>query len=138
MTDTVTRDIESKDDIARVVATFYRDMEGDPTIGTYFAGLDWEHHLPKMVRFWTSVVFHTGEYSGRPFDPHAQMPGLNRQHFARWVERFHGTVDGLYSGTRADEMKARAEQIAGVFQVKLGLWEVAGDEPGRQRPRINR
>ena len=40
------------------------------------------------------------------------------------VERFHRTVDGLFAGPRADLMKARAEQIAGVFQAKLGLWHV--------------
>lgn len=138
MTESALRDIETTEDIATVVSTFYRDMEEDPSIGSYFAGLDWEHHLPKMIRFWSSIVFHTGEYSGRPFDPHARMPGLEREHFAHWVTRFHETVDSLFSGARSDEMKARAEQIAGVFQVKLGLWEVVGEDSGRKRPRINR
>ena len=121
-------DIETEADVGAVVHAFYRDMEADPVLGPYFAGLDWEAHLPKMVGFWSSVVFQTGAYRGRPFDPHARMPGLDRQHFARWVERFHGTVDGLYSGPRAELMKARAEQIAGVFQVKLGLWQTFGAE----------
>lgn len=115
-------DIQSPDDVRTVVHAFYRDMEADPVLGPFFAGLDWEEHLPKMARFWSSVVFHTGEYRGRPFDPHARMPGLDRQHFAQWVERFHATVDAHFEGERADLMKGRAEQIAGVFQVKLGLW----------------
>ncbi len=115
-------DIETEADVRAVVHAFYRDMEADPTLGGYFAGLDWEHHLPKMVSFWSSVVFQTGAYRGRPFDPHARMPGLNRTHFAHWVGRFLRTVDGLFAGPHADLMKARAEQIAGVFQVKLGLW----------------
>lgn len=115
-------DIETEADVRAVVHAFYRDMEADPVLGGYFAGLDWEAHLPKMVRFWSSVVFQTGAYSGRPFDPHARMPGLDREHFAHWVGRFHRTVAGLFAGPRADLMKARAEQIAGVFQVKLGLW----------------
>ncbi|MDT7856518.1 group III truncated hemoglobin [Rubrivirga sp. S365] len=115
-------DIETEADVAAVVHAFYRDMEADPTLGTYFAGLDWQAHLPKMISFWSSVVFQTGAYRGRPFDPHARMPGLERRHFAHWVERFHGTVDALFAGPRADVMKGRAEQIAGVFQVKLGLW----------------
>jgi hemoglobin len=115
-------DIETEADVRAVVYAFYRDMEADPVLGPFFAGLDWEAHLPKMVSFWSSVVFQTGAYRGRPFDPHARMPGLDREHFAHWVGRFLGTVDGLYSGPRADLIKARAEQIAGVFQVKLGLW----------------
>lgn len=115
-------DIQSTDDVRTVVHAFYRDMEADPVLGPYFAGLDWPEHLPKMVRFWSSVVFHTGEYRGRPFDPHARMPGLDRPHFAQWVARFQRTVDAHFEGERASLMKARAEQIAGVFQVKLGLW----------------
>ena len=124
----VPSDIQTEADVRAVVHTFYRDMEADPVLGPYFAGLDWEKHLPKMVSFWSSVVFQTGAYRGRPFDPHARMPGLAREHFAHWVGRFHATVDGLFAGPRADVMKARAEQIAGVFQVKLGLWRTLGSE----------
>jgi len=40
--------------------------------------------------------------------------------------RFKKTIDDRFSGERADMMKARAEQIAGVFQVKLGLWGANG------------
>ena len=121
-------DIETDADVRAVVHAFYRDMETDPVLGSYFAGLDWEAHLPKMVGFWSSVVFQTGACRGRPFDPHARMPGLDRPHFAHWVERFHGTVDELFTGPNADLMKARAEQIAGVFQVKLGLWRTLDSE----------
>ena len=121
--DAPTHDIETEDDVAAVVGAFYAGIEADPLLGRFFAGLDWEAHLPTMVRFWSSVVFQTGAYRGRPFDPHARMPGLTRAHFARWVERFHATVRDRFAGPRADAMCARAEQIAGVFQVKLGLWE---------------
>ncbi len=122
------RDIETDADIQAVVHAFYRDMEAEPTIGSYFAGLDWSAHLPKMVSFWSSVVFQTGAYRGRPFDPHALMEGLARVHFATWVGRFQATVDTLFAGPNADLMKARAEQIAGVFQVKLGLWRILDAE----------
>ncbi len=121
-------DLETEDDVRAVVHAFYRDMETDPVLGPYFAGLDWTAHLPKMVRFWSSVVFQTGAYRGRPFDPHARMPGLRREHFAHWVGRFHRIVDAHFEGERARLMKARAEQIATIFQVKLGLWDVIGDE----------
>ena len=82
-----------------------------------------------MVRFWSSVVFQTGAYRGRPFDPHARMPGLDRAHFARWSERFRQTVEARFAGPRADLLTQRAAQIAGVFQVKLGLWSVPDDGP---------
>jgi len=119
-------DIETSDDIRTLVHAFYRDMEADPVLGSYFEGLPWSEHLPKMVGFWSSIVFQTGAYRGTPFDPHARMPGLGREHFAQWIGRFIQTVDAHFAGERADLMKARAEQIAGVFQVKLGLWQTIG------------
>ena len=124
-------DLQTTEDVRLVVHDFYRDMEADPVLGPYFAGLDWGAHLPKMVTFWSSVVFATGEYRGRPFDPHARMPGLTRPHFAHWVGRFHRTVDAHFEGEHAERMKARAAQIAGVFQVKLGLWGVLPEEAER-------
>ncbi|OZC02442.1 group III truncated hemoglobin [Rubricoccus marinus] len=115
-------DLQTEDDVRSVVLAFYRGMETDLVLGPYFAGLDWDAHLPRMVSFWSSSVFQTGAYRGRPFAPHARMPGLSREHFAHWVRRFHRTVDDLFAGAQADLLKARAEQIAGVFQGKLGLW----------------
>ncbi len=115
-------DVLTEADVRTVVYAFYRGMEADPVLGRYFAGLDWDAHLPRMVDFWASIVFQTGRYRGRPFDPHARMPGLDRMHFDHWVGRFRRTVDAHFAGANAERMKARAEQIAGVFQVKLGLW----------------
>ena len=119
-------DLTSEDDVRTIVHAFYAGIDSDPVLGSYFSGLDMPSHLPRMVDFWSSIVFQTGQYSGQPFSPHARMPGLTRDHFARWVARFHRTVNAHYTGPRAELMKARAEQIAGVFQVKLGLWTVAG------------
>jgi len=118
-------DLSTNDDVRTVVHAFYGDIEADAVLGSYFADLDMPSHLPRMVAFWSSIVFQTGQYRGQPFTPHARMPGLAREHFARWVTRFHNTVDAHFAGPNADLMKARAEQIAGVFQVKLGLWTVA-------------
>jgi hemoglobin len=110
--------------VASVVSAFYRDIEADPVLGRFFAGVDWGSHLPRMVAFWSSAVFQTGAYRGRPFEPHARMPGLAREHFGAWLARWHATVDARFAGEAAERMKARAEQVAGVFQVKLGLWRV--------------
>ena len=118
-------DLATDADVRTIVDAFYGDIVADPVLGTYFDDLDLDAHRPRMVAFWSSIVFQTGQYRGQPFAPHARMPGLTREHFARWVDRFHTTVDARYAGPHAELMKARAEQIAGVFQVKLGLWTVA-------------
>ena len=118
------QDIQTDADIRQVVDAFYGGIEADDLLGPYFRGLDWEEHLPKMTRFWSSVVFQTGTYRGRPFDVHLGLNGLSAPHFGRWIERFLATVDTHFAGPNADRMKARAEQIAGIFQVKLGLWRM--------------
>lgn len=120
-------DVQNSSDVALVVQTFYGDIDQDPVLGRFFAGVDWDAHLPKMTLFWSSLVFHTGEYKGRPFDPHALLKDLERDHFAHWVTRFRAAVDQHFEGEKADDMKHRAEQIASVFQVKLGLWNVLDD-----------
>ena len=123
-------DLETLADVRALVEAFYDGIEADPVLGRFFVGLDMSAHVPRIVAFWHTVAFQSGAYRGRPFDPHARMPGLDREHFARWVERFHRTVDAHVEGPRADLVKARAEQVAGVWQVKLGLWAVGGPRPG--------
>lgn len=120
-------DVQTRADVERIVKAFYGGIDQDPVLGRFFAGVDWDVHLPKMVSFWSALVFHTGEYKGRPFDPHAKLMNLEREHFGHWVSRFCDAVDEEFQGDRAEDMKQRARQIASVFQVKLGLWQIAGE-----------
>ena len=50
-------------------------------------------------------------------------PGLpvTSTHFKQWLELFHKTVDENFVGGKAEEAKSRADNIASVFQFKLGL-----------------
>lgn len=59
-------------------------------------------------------------YQGSPFQKHLHL-GIDATHFAKWLELFNETVDDLFKGERATEIKDRAWSIAGVFQHKLGL-----------------
>lgn len=115
-------DLQTERDVRLIVDAFYEDIERDPWLGRFFEEVDIQAHLPKMYAFWSSVVFQTGTYRGRPFAAHLRLDGLTPYHFSRWIERFHATVDAYFHGPRADTMKAKAEQIATIFQVKLGIW----------------
>lgn len=125
MTAPPTHDVETEADVRVIVDAFYGDITADPVLGPYFAHVDGTAHRDRMVSFWSSVAFQTGAYRGRPFAPHARLEGLTRAHFAHWVARFHRVVGAHFAGPRADLLRARAEQVAGVFQVKLGLWTVS-------------
>ena len=113
--------IQSDADIARIVEAFYRDITDDPVIGPYFEAVDMETHLPQLCAFWSSIVFKRAAYDGRPFEKHVMLEGLQRPHFHQWLQRFEATVDAHYTGERAEDMKARAHQIATIFQIKLDI-----------------
>src|SRR5690606_41177382 len=76
-------DLQTERDVRLIVDTFYEDIEHDPWLGRFFEGLDMPAHLPKMYAFWSSVVFQTGTYPGRPFDAHLRLDGLTDYHFTR-------------------------------------------------------
>jgi hemoglobin len=113
------KDIKTTEDIQKVVDAFYNKVNSDPVIGPYFSELDWSKHLPTMYRFWSTVILHQEGYKGNPFEKHLKLPELKEKHFERWVSLFTTTVDELFEGTVANEMKLRASSIAFIFQSKL-------------------
>jgi hemoglobin len=117
------RDIENEDDIKVLVDTFYDHVNEDDLLGPVFndfAKIDWDHHLPVMYNFWSTVLFGSMTYKGQPFPKHMRLP-IAKEHFTRWIELFVKTVDELYVGARAEEIKQKALSIAQVFQMRLGL-----------------
>ncbi|MBJ6119843.1 group III truncated hemoglobin [Pontibacter sp. BT310] len=119
------RDIENEDDIKVLVDTFYDHVNEDDLLGPVFndfAKIDWDHHLPVMYNFWSTVLFGSMTYKGQPFPKHMRLP-IAKEHFTRWIELFVKTVDELYEGAKAEETKQKALSIAQVFQMRLGLMD---------------
>ncbi len=114
-------DIRNDEDIARVVHTFYDKVQKDDRLGYIFndfARVEWETHLPRMVDFWSNILFRTGRYQGRPFRHHLPLPVV-RDDFGRWYRLFVETVDELYSGQVAEEAKRMAGRIAAAFAIRM-------------------
>ena len=109
------------EDLHAVLAAFYDAVERDPLLAPYFATLDMAAHLPRIVDFWSTMLFHTGRYSGNAFRPHLDMPGLTAAHFARWVATLEATVDARHAGAEAERMKELAHRVAYGMQLRLGL-----------------
>jgi hemoglobin len=118
-------DIQSRDDIVRIVDTFYERVKQDELLGPIFtekAKVNWEKHLPVMYDFWENVVFYTGNYSGNPMRIHQQLHQripLAKADFNKWLKLFFKTVDQLYRGEHAELIKQRAQSIATVMQLKI-------------------
>ena len=116
-------DIQSKNDIVQLIDTFYAKVKSNNLIGYIFteiAQLNWEHHLPIMYDFWSSMLLGDQSYRGNPFQKHLPLP-VQPQHFQQWLKLFHQTVNENFEGEKAEEVKMRAETIAGIFQVRMGL-----------------
>jgi hemoglobin len=113
-------DILDRKDIIFLVDSFYERVRADQQLGPVFLHVDWPHHLPVMYNFWCSIVFGDQSYDGNPFQKHKHL-AIGAAHFQQWLALFTATVDEHFEGFNANEIKARAASIAGVFQHKLGL-----------------
>jgi hemoglobin len=66
------------------------------------------------------LVFGDQSYSGNPFMRHKDLL-IDRNHFERWLALFIETVDQMFEGKQASEIKQRAQSIATLFQHRMGL-----------------
>jgi hemoglobin len=113
-------EIQSKQDIIKLVDRFYQKVNSDSLLAPVFAHLDWPKHLPTMYNFWSSMMFGDQSYQGNPFQKHIALP-IEGKHFEQWLKLFFETVDENFVGDKALEIKQRAQSIAQVFQHKLNL-----------------
>lgn len=123
-------DIASRDDVVRLVQTFYTRAFADPLIGPIFTELvhmDLPAHLPVMADFWQTVLFKAGLYKRNAlnvhFGIHRREP-LTINHFNTWLALWSQTVDELFSGEKAELAKSQAHVIAGSMHRR-----VSGEPP---------
>jgi len=111
-------DILDREDLTRLVDQFYDRALSDDLLSPHFDGIDFVHHKPKMVAFWAFVALGEAGYSTNVFDKHAHLP-INKSHFDRWLSLFESTVDELFLGEKAEEVKQRARVIGWTFAEKM-------------------
>ena len=114
------KDITSREDIILLVNSFYDKVNQDDLLKPIFGHVDWPAHLPIMYNFWSSMLLGDQSYQGNPFQKHVHL-AIDSSHFNRWLELFTQTVNENFAGFKAEEVKNRAQNIAGVFQHKMGL-----------------
>lgn len=119
----IKKDIETVDDIATMVHTFYSKVDEDELLSKIFndhVGVNWKDHLPKMVNFWNTVLFSKGTYKGSPFHKHKELP-INKNHFSHWLSLFNKNLDEHFEGKNTEEAKKIAQNIGWTFQAKMKL-----------------
>lgn len=119
------KDIFNRTDIESLVNVFYDKVKKDQVIGYLFndvANTNWETHLPKMYDFWEVVLFATGSFKGNPMMVHKQLhqkSEMTEAHFNHWLLIFCDTVDELFEGENAEDIKYSASSIARSLMFKV-------------------
>ena len=118
-------DIETPEDIEKLVAAFYKTAVADPEIGFLFteiAKTDFDHHMPIMVAFWNFLLLGNDGFRGNPMPVHQalhQKYPLTEAHFERWLAIWNANLDALFEGKKAEEAKLRARSIGDMTKAKL-------------------
>mgnify|MGYP006327962641 CR=1 FL=1 len=117
-------DIRHRKDIEKLVNSFYDKVKTDEVIGYLFtdvAKVNWELHLPKMYDFWENILFFSANYEGNPMVKHKELhqkSTMTKNHFDHWNQLFIQTVDELFQGKKAEEIKNRALNISAAMMYK--------------------
>lgn len=118
-------DITNRADVELLVNTFYDAVKNNAVLGYIFddiAKIDWEHHLPVMYSFWSSILIGEHSFSGNPMEKHialSKMTAMTTIEFNEWLMLFTQTVDSLFEGEIAEEAKIRAANIARIMLFKI-------------------
>ena len=132
------RDLDTRDEIAEMVTRQYADIVQDELLGPYFdfgAGhIDWTAHIGAVTDFWCHLLLYAPDYEIDVIEQHRglhQHAPFGPDHFDRWLEVFHGTVDSGWVGPNSDRAKKRATGMARAMAHRFlgkGVWHPAGSE----------
>lgn len=116
----------TEDTIRELVYAFYDRVRDDALLGPIFdnalAGR-WDDHLPKMVRFWTSLVLGSKTYRGNVQQVHQPLPGIEPKHFSHWLYLFLDTVQARFLPEAAVQFMEPALRIAQSLQLSRFGWD---------------
>ena len=123
-------DISSRKDIKQIMSRFYDQLLGDENMRPFFEDIvqqnQLEHHLEIITDFWNDILFDTSTYHENVMQKHLAkntFVTFQQEHFTRWVSYFFSTIDALFEGDTAIKMKARAQSIATVMQLKMNIYD---------------
>ena len=107
--------------IRRLVNDFYDVAKRDALLGPIFAERvpDWGRHLPTMYDFWSTVVFRSARYAGRPFEKHEQIAELTPAHFERWLTLWRAAVNHAAPEPQRAAFITPAERMARSMQDRM-------------------
>ncbi|MEH6402117.1 MAG: group III truncated hemoglobin [Sneathiella sp.] len=110
--------------IVKMVDRFYDKVKEHPILGPIFdtqIGDRWAEHMPKMYRFWSSVLNSSGLYSGNPMQKHMTLKNkVSAENFTHWLDLFRETLEELFNAKDVEFIFEKAERIA--QSLSLGMF----------------
>lgn len=115
----------TKTQIESFIKNFYTKVNKDNLLSPIFndvASVDWSEHIPKLAKFWNSIMLKTGEYHGNAYQKHIALVNkvcINDSHFKRWLDLFEKEAKQHFSDSVAKDITFKATNIAS--SLKLGM-----------------
>ena len=120
------KDLQNRSDIYKIVKKFYSKVQVDDLLGPVFDKMisDWEGHYVHLTDFWESNVFLTKKYSGNPIKVHQHADEetgnvIEQNYFVQWLKLWFETIDEMFEGDRAQQMKNRARNMSTFIFIQI-------------------
>lgn len=129
------RDLDTTEQIHEMVTRQYVDVVQDELLEPYFnfasEFIDWQAHIASVSDYWSHVLLYAPGYDIDVIEAHRPLhhtDPFTPELFDRWLEVFHDTVDGGWSGPNAEHAKKRATGMAWAMAQRFlgkGTWRPA-------------
>lgn len=123
-------DISAREDIKKIITKFYDKLLDDEKMLPFFNEIVEQNHLEQHVEmitdFWNDMLFETIMYKNNVMQKHLDKNAFTKfekEHFSIWVSYFSETIAAFFEGENAERMKARAQSIATIMQLKMNLYQ---------------
>lgn len=121
------KDIETREDILLIMRKFYDKLLADDSINFFFTKVTavdqhLEAHFEILATFWEQSLFLKGGYFNNMFSIHKEVydkQAFTKEHFETWLTHLSSTIDELFAGKYAEQMKTQALSMATIMQIKF-------------------
>ena len=126
------QDLDSEEEIVEMVTRQYADVVQDDVLAPHFSDVvDWQALIGAISDHWNHVLLFAPSYDIDTIEHHRELHGsasFTPEAFDRWLQIFHDTVDGGWSGPNAEIAKKRGTGMAWAMANRLlgrGAWRPA-------------
>jgi hemoglobin len=126
------QDLDSPEEIFEMVTRQYADVVQDDVLAPHFSHVvEWQALIGSISDYWDHVLLYAPSYDIDTIEHHHQLHGsapFTPEAFDRWLQIFHDTVEGGWSGPNAEIAKKRGTGMAWAMANRLlgrGAWKPA-------------